>query len=449
LQLCDNIRNSKVVMKVVLSLWLIILLAGCAPAPALTPVPSPVGEPPTPAATRTPVPPTATATVTPMPRLTREDLKSMSGADKLKMAPQAESAPKDVVSSFAAGESAKDIAWSGKSLTFWDRVVAYEGTTRSGEKVTLYYDLESGQWAKQYADFDEVSKIPADEVADVMVVNDENGAHLVRNKLQYDYDWISQPQVMIEGKIVFRDEKGYPKAIWDTNAKKWLRPEETDIPWTREKWEKAFDVPYITPMGVESNYKTLFNLNKRVFLTKDNIAEIERLPDGIWIMVFNPSGEIDYWMSKEETVKRLKEGAFAVVGKGDTMYDKNHYLGSLDRFAWSVAFNEYQKGNKSIFVVYGDVGVTRDKIKGRYSPGTGIYELDVISQIIDKATGRVVSPVIRMPKYFRLKIVISDGNIESKRQQIHDPDFWLDEIIKAGAIKIGFDSYDYSYGNSD
>ncbi len=127
-------------MKVVLSLWLVILLAGC--ATILTPVPSPVGEPPTPAATRTPVPPTATATVTPMPRLTREDLKSMSGADKLKMAPQAESAPKDVVSSFAAGESAKDIAWSGKSLTFWDRVVAYEGTTKSGEKVTLYYDLE-------------------------------------------------------------------------------------------------------------------------------------------------------------------------------------------------------------------------------------------------------------------------------------------------------------------
>ncbi|RIK27444.1 MAG: hypothetical protein DCC54_03425, partial [Anaerolineae bacterium] len=76
-------------MKVVLSLWLIILLAGCAPAPALTPVPLPVGESPMPAATRTPVPPTATAT--PMPRLTREDLKSMSGADKLKMAPQAES----------------------------------------------------------------------------------------------------------------------------------------------------------------------------------------------------------------------------------------------------------------------------------------------------------------------------------------------------------------------
>ncbi|MCQ3946250.1 MAG: hypothetical protein DPW21_06065 [Anaerolineae bacterium] len=70
----------------------------------------------------------------------------MSGADKLKKAPQAESAPKDVVSSFAAGESAKDIVWSGKSLTFWDRVVAYEGTTKSGEKVTLYYDLLDGQW---------------------------------------------------------------------------------------------------------------------------------------------------------------------------------------------------------------------------------------------------------------------------------------------------------------
>ncbi|MDL1927043.1 hypothetical protein FBQ79_12355, partial [Anaerolineae bacterium AMX1] len=180
--------------KIAFASLIVLLFSAC--APTLTPVPSPVGESPTPAATRTPVPPTAT--VTPMPQ-------SMSVEDKLKMAPQAESAPEDAVSSFAAGESARDIAWSGKSLTFWDRVVAYEGTTKSGEKVTLYYDLESGQWAKQYADFDEVSKIPADEAPDVMVVNDENGAHLVRNKLQYDYDWISQPQVMIEGKMVFRD----------------------------------------------------------------------------------------------------------------------------------------------------------------------------------------------------------------------------------------------------
>jgi len=101
-------------MKIVLSLCFVILLAAC--APTLTPVPSPAGESPTTAATRTPVP-TATATVTPMPRLTMEDLKSMSGADKLKMAPQAESAPKDVVSSFAAGESAKDNVRSGKSQT--------------------------------------------------------------------------------------------------------------------------------------------------------------------------------------------------------------------------------------------------------------------------------------------------------------------------------------------
>ncbi|OQY84368.1 MAG: hypothetical protein B6D40_05515, partial [Anaerolineae bacterium UTCFX3] len=34
--LCDNIRNSEVVMKVVLSLCFVILLAGCAPAPTLT-----------------------------------------------------------------------------------------------------------------------------------------------------------------------------------------------------------------------------------------------------------------------------------------------------------------------------------------------------------------------------------------------------------------------------
>ncbi len=301
-------------MKRVMLFCFVILLAACATAPTLTPVPSPVGESPTPAATWTPVPPTGTATVTPMPKLTREDLKSMSGADKLKMAPQAESAPEDVVSSFAAGESAKDIKWSGKSLTFWDRVVAYEGTTRSGEKVTLYYDLESGQWAKQYADFDEVSKIPADEVADVMVVNDENGAHLVRNKLQYDYDWISQPQVMIEGKMVFRDEKGYPKAIWDTNAKKWLRPEETDIPWTREKWEKALSqYSWVGDDGIKRDGSNFFKDSQGYRKILTSKSEIEDLPAGSQVQIYNPSGEITFWTSQEEAAKRFNEGAIVVL----------------------------------------------------------------------------------------------------------------------------------------
>ncbi|HPP62810.1 MAG TPA: hypothetical protein PKV01_06190, partial [Anaerolineales bacterium] len=210
-------------MKIVLSLCFVILLAGC--APALTPVPSPAGsgESPTPAATRTPVPPTATAT--PMPQLTLEDLKSMSVEDKLKMAPQAESAPKDVVSSFVAGESAKDIAWSGKSLTFWDRVVAYEGTTRSGEKVTLYYDLESGQWAKQYADFDEVSKIPADEVAETMVI----GGQLVKNKPAFVREWPDQTEKTLDGKMVFRDEHGNPLAVFDVESGEWLAPEQAGV----------------------------------------------------------------------------------------------------------------------------------------------------------------------------------------------------------------------------
>jgi len=226
-------------MKIVLSLCFVILLAGC--ATALTPVPLPVGEPPTPAATRTPAPPTATATATPMPQLTREDLKSMSGADKLKMAPQAESAPEDVVSSFAAGESAKDIAWSGKSLTFWDRVVAYEGTTRSGEKVTLYYDLESGQWAKQYADFDEVSKIPADEVADVMVI----GGKLVKNKPAFGEGWHDQTEKTLDGKMVFRDENGYVLAVFDVNSNEWIAPNQADV-------ESPTEVSDLRPAYVEN-----------------------------------------------------------------------------------------------------------------------------------------------------------------------------------------------------
>ncbi|WKZ51728.1 MAG: hypothetical protein QY329_03130 [Anaerolineales bacterium] len=224
-------------MKIVLSLWLVILLAGC--APTLTPAPSPAGESPTPAATWTPVP-TATATATPMPQLTREDLKSMSVDDKLKMAPQPGSAPEDVVSSFAAGESARDIAWSGKSLTFWERVVAYEGTTRSGEKVTLYYDLESGQWAKQYADFDEVSKIPADEVADVMVISGQ----LVKNKPAFGEGWHDQTEKTPDGKMVFRDENGYVLAVFDVNNNEWITPNQADV-------ESPTEVSDLRPAYVE------------------------------------------------------------------------------------------------------------------------------------------------------------------------------------------------------
>jgi len=251
-------------MKVVLSLWLIILLAGCAPAPALTPVPSPVGEPPTPAATWTPVPPTATATVTPMPKLTMEDLKSMSVEDKLKMAPQAESAPKDVVSSFAAGESAKDIAWSGKSLTFWDRVVAYEGTTKSGEKVALYYDLESGQWAKQYADFDEVSKIPADKVAETMVI----GGRLAKNKPAFVREWPDQTEKMLDGKMVFRDEHGNPLAVFDVEGGGWLAPEQAGVDFPLEiATEARADGKYpkydVEKMGIEKFMRLLVASEKQ------------------------------------------------------------------------------------------------------------------------------------------------------------------------------------------
>ncbi|MBV6465628.1 MAG: hypothetical protein PGMFKBFP_00909 [Anaerolineales bacterium] len=225
-------------MKIILSLWLVILLAGC--APTLTPVPSPVGESPTPAATWTPVPPTATATPTPVPKLTMEELNSMSVEDKLKMAPQAESAPEDVVSSFVAGESAKDIAWSGKSLTFWDRVVAYEGTTKSGEKVTMYFDLESGQWAKQYADFDEVSKIPADEVPDVMVI----GGRLVKNKPAFGEGWHDQTEKTLDGKMVFRDENGYVLAVFDVNSNEWIAPNQADV-------ESPTEVSDLRPAYVE------------------------------------------------------------------------------------------------------------------------------------------------------------------------------------------------------
>jgi len=337
-------------MKIVLSLWLVILLAGC--APTLTPAPSPAGESPTPAATWTPVPTaTATATATPMPKLTREDLKSMSVEDKLKMAPQAESAPKDVVSSFAAGESAKDIAWSGKSLTFWDRVVAYEGTTRSGEKVTLYYDLESGQWAKQYADFDEVSKIPADEVAETMVI----GGKLVKNKPAFVREWPDQTEKTLDGKMVFRDEHGNPLAVFDVGSGGWLAPEQAGVDFPLEiATEARADGKYpkydVEKMGGIDKFMRLLVASEAQALREGKVVVDPQAVNYGWnrfqLYMANyggpgiPMETKDFGLIYNVNDSPNREPPYKVVSIGvinDRIFDKN--LPNTERFLLGIAIN--------------------------------------------------------------------------------------------------------------
>ncbi|MBW7920325.1 MAG: hypothetical protein H3C52_13655 [Anaerolineales bacterium] len=91
--------------------------------------------------------------------------------------------------------------------------------------MALYYDLESGQWAKQYADFDEVSKIPADEVAETMVI----GGRLVKNKPAFVREWPDQTEKTLDGKMVFRDEHGNPLAVFDVESGGWLAPEQAGV----------------------------------------------------------------------------------------------------------------------------------------------------------------------------------------------------------------------------
>lgn len=202
-----------------------------------TSIPRPTERPPA-----TPLPP-ATATKIPIKTYSIEELNAMSSADKLAMAPQVGTAPADVVASFLPkGADVADITWGEKSLTYWERVVSYHGKA-GGQEVTLYYDLESGHWAKKYDSFESLSQIPADQVPDVMVLGlgGELGDRLIRNKLQYNYDWISQPQaVTADGKQIFRDEKSYPKAVFDTVNQKWLTPEQADVNVTWEKWKEFF-----------------------------------------------------------------------------------------------------------------------------------------------------------------------------------------------------------------
>ncbi|MFZ5901943.1 MAG: hypothetical protein ACOYZ8_00120 [Chloroflexota bacterium] len=412
-------------MKLLFPILLLALLAGCGPAPTPT---AAATLPPT--VTRTPTE-TPLPTATPIPTYSIEQLNSMASEQKLASAPQVTEAPQDVVASYlSSGVDASRITWNEeKTLSFWDRVVTYHGVTSEGQDVTLYYDLESGQWAKKYNSFEEVKLIAADQIPDVMVITDNIGDHLVRNKNQYSEDWISQPQSMIDGKMVFRDEKGYPKAVWNTVNQKWLTPEEADVVWTFDKFKAVSNVPFTTQYG-EGNYNYLFNEKWSEFITDSN--KIESLPNGTFILVLNPSGEIQVWTSQKDAANRAKEGATIIVGRGETQTERNDNFS--DKATWQIAFDQYKKGNKSLFVTYGDVGVSLSEIEGSFILGTG-YSVEELPQITDSKTGRIVCPVIRLPKH--AKALYGIGN---PSQPLNDPFYWLDYLIRSGATKIGIRS---------
>ena len=408
--------------------WFLILaafLAACSNAPSEVTVTSQVtvtSEPP-PTPTETRVPPTATAT--PIPTYSIEQLTAMSSADKLAMAPQVGTAPADVVASFLPkGADAASITWGQKSLTYWERVVSYHGKA-GGQEVTLYFDLESGQWAKKYESFESLSQIPASQVPDVMVLGlgDDLGDRLIRNKLQYNYDWISQPQaVTADGKQIFRDEKGYPKAVFDPATKTWLTPEQADANVTLEKWKGFFDLTYIGPAdGKTYNANWIFDKKYSQILTDP--TEIENLPNGTQIIILNPSGEITIWNGQKEAAQRAREGGIILAHSDDDVYSES-------LMAMKVAFDQYQKGNQSIYLTYNDSGVKKSEISGTFYPMIAI-NLDDIPKIENN-----LSPVVRMPKHFSSFFVVIGKSITPISVNISNPDFWLDEIMKAGANDI-------------
>ena len=408
-------------------LILAAFLASCSNAPAAVPQTqtSEVSETSEvlPAPTETRVPPTATAT--PIPTYSIEQLTAMSPADKLAMAPQAGTAPADVVASFLPkGADVANVVWGEKTLTYWERVVSYHGKA-GGQEVTLYYDLESGQWAKRYDSFKSLSEIPADQVPDVMVLGlgDDLGDRLIRNKLQYNYDWISQPQAMTEdGKMIFRDEKGYPKAVFDTANQKWLTPEQADVVITLGKWKEFFDLTYIGPAdGKTYNANWIFDKDKSQIMT--NPTEIENLPNATPMVILNPSGEITIWSSQIEAAQRAREGGIILVS---LIGKSNHSQGWVGA---KVAFDQHQKGNKTIYLTYNDVGVKESEISGVFYPMIAI-NLDDIPKIKNN-----LSPVVRMPKHFSSYFVVI-GKLTPIPVNITNPDFWLDEIIQAGANDI-------------
>jgi hypothetical protein len=350
----------------------------------------------------------------------------MSAADKLKAAPPVETAPADVVASFLPkGTDAASVTWGEKTLTYWERVVAYHGQV-GGQEVTLYFDLESGQWAKKYESFESLSQIPAGQVPDVMVLGlgGDLGDRLIRNKLQYDYDWISQPPAMTaDGKQIFRDEKGYPKAVFDPAAKKWLTPEAADVVWTWDKWGKILAIPHDGYIPIETIQKYSTELK--------TAEEIMNLGDGSAFFIFNPSGIITAGSDKAVAAERLNEGATVLTHKDKTLMSPIMYTD----FALEIAAIAYENGSRDVRV---EVGEITDKIIVNQQANIFIND-DILT--ITLPDGTIVSPIFEMPKHFRVffpNYPLGTWGFSPEEAGLGELNQlnWLDKIIKAGFYKI-------------
>ena len=417
-------------MKKIIS-WSLILaafLASCSNAPTAVPQTqtSEVSETsevlPIPAKTPTPLPPTAT----PVPTYSIEQLTAMSSADKLAMAPQVATASAEVVSSFLPqGANATTIVWGEKTLSFWDRVIVYNGQVDSPggkQDIKLYYDLESGQWAKKYESFESLSQIPADQVPDVMILNDQFGDHLIRNKLQYNYAWISQPQAMTEdGKMIFRDEKGYPKAVFNTVNQKWLTPEEADVVWTWDKWKKIMTLPN----GGSTPMKDILNIADGERLTDPNV--IMSMWDGNPFLILHPSGIITVGGDRKYIVERLNEGATIFTEIAEPGWVTIAPIG----FIWiaaEIAKVAYQNGYRDVRIEIGEIPAT---IKLRMNAGSFIEIKNIVT--ITLPDGTIVTPILDMPKHFKVSTTGPDErSLKDAGLSGLDSVNWLDTIIKAG-----------------
>jgi hypothetical protein len=248
---------------------------------------------------------------------------------------------------------------------------------------------------------------------------------------------------MIEGKMVFRDEKGYPKAVFDTNTGKWMTPEEAKVVITLDDFKEAAERAgtFVGGDGKTYNYSKIFD--ERSFELLTDPAQIEKLEDGDWITIFNPSGEYTFWASKKEAADRAREGATIVVGRGATMEERYRHLYGSDILAMEIFFKEYQRDNKIFFVTYGDIGVPRNEIKVAYSPRV-LIKVDKIPKIKD-SEGKIGSPVLRQPEFFYSSFISPDGKTEGLLiySDLIGDDFWLDKIIKVGA------DYLYTFNNLD
>jgi hypothetical protein len=219
------------------------------------------------------------------------------------------------------------------------------------------------------------------------------------------------PEGVIVGKV--NKQTTHWEPVTPEPPKPTETPEASHL--TMEDWKKVFSGIADNGQGGKYDRSIIFSEKVSTIYTDPNT--IQELKTGE-IAIFNSTGEIMMGSKPNFAAQKVMNSKdnFVLVPKEGHLYDISSGL-------IEAAFNQYNQGKSNFIVTFGEYD------RNYPVQVIGVNEIPHITE-----SGRVISPVVKMPPFFTA--FSKDDSVFMTSRDIKDPNFWLDELTKAGATTI-------------